>query len=658
MEIKPVILNLFRALADPAKRMDIPGAIYDAAGSCGDFQRRFIWRTGRDRFCTLLPDGSIEPLTNEQLNAIKEKSEKGQMSAGGKKCHLLPLKSDNDDGEVMGFWIVAEDAISKAHDLAPFLASAVALLTREAQPELPSARLDKYQDFLSKTAAVLSIDSPLTIADRLADLFSSFPGFHTVIAGTGTDRTFNLSAVDAKGTATTKTLPKDLVLFERNNEGILSLSRLDILEITARFKIPPNCSLAFSGFCAENGRPVFFILAYFEDKGIIPSGILAHLAEYYSILDKAKKQTQEAFKKAEDIGTAFNLLAGQNAKQQLILDYLETGTILVKYDGELFFINKAARFQLGITKVETAEKMILRSKEPGKTLFALIEKVKEEKRPARAPIVIDDSTIDVLVAEIEKDLYFITSTDFTQMKNEIESRKSLFSLVTHEVKNPMTAILNASELLKSGRAGEFANDQQRRLTEILYKSSVSMKHILDDVSTYGKSILGTGNDVLISLKEYIENTVRHKEPLAGAKNITIRQDLRDCRVLGQGGMVETLLSNIIGNAIKYGVVGGNIGIVLKEHEDSIIFSVTDDGIGIPAEDLNRIGEPFFRARNTRNTISGTGFGLVIVKNIVERLRGTVQIISPIEEKDKFLIGCRNEKRNGTKIHIRFPLIRR
>ena len=658
MEDRAVILELFRTMAGSGTTKDLLRSIYEAASSCGDFQRRFIWRTGKDRYSTLLPNGNVETLTSQQLNAIKDKSDKGQLSAGGKSCHLLPLKLNNNDNKEIGYWIVASDSLSKAHELAPFLAQTIESMTRSPKSTLSSAQLDKYQDFLSKTAAVLSIETPTTIADRLAHLFSSFPGFHTIIVGTCADRTYILSAVDASGAATTKTLPKDLVLFERNSEGILSLSRQDIMEITGRFQIPSSSFFTFSGFCAESGQPVFFILATLEQIGVTTNGILSHLAEYYSILGKAKDQTQEAFRIAEDIGTAFNLLALQTSKQQLILDYLETGTILVKYDGELLFVNKAARSQLGITKVETAEKVILRSKEPGITLFALIEKVREEKKPARAPVLIDDATIDILVAEIEPDLYFITSSDFTQMKKEIDNRKNLFSLVTHEVKNPLTAILNAADLLHSERSGKLANKHQERLADLLYRSSLSMKQILEDVSSYGKAILGTAADSWISLKEHIENTVREKEDLAGAKNISIRLDLQECHVLGPAGMVETLLANIIGNAIKYGIVGGNIGILLKEQSDTIALDVIDDGIGIPGEDLKRIGEPFFRARNTRDTIAGTGFGLVIVKNIVERLRGTVQIISPIEEKDRFLIACRNEKQRGTKIAMRFPLIRR
>jgi signal transduction histidine kinase len=658
MEDRAVILDLFRGLAGNGTTKDLLRSIYEAAGSCGDFQRRFIWRTGKERYCTFLPDGNVETLTFQQLNAIKEKSDKRQLSAGGKSCHLLPLKVNRDDVEEKGYWIVAVDSISKAHELAPFLAQAIDSMARSPKSPISLVQLDQYHDFLSKTAAVLSIETPTTIADRLAHLFSSFPVFHAIIVGTGADRTYILSAADTSGAATTKTIPKDLILFERNSEGTLSLSRQDIMEIAGRFNIPSSCFFTFSGFCAENGRPVFFILATLEQIGVTTIGILSHLAEYYSILGKAKEQTQEAFRKAEDIGTAFNLLALQTSKQQLILDYLETGTILVKYDGELIFLNKAARSQLGITKVETTEKVILRSKEPGITLFALIEKVREEKKPARAPVLIDDATIDILVAEIEPDLYFITSSDFTQMKKEIDNRKSLFSLVTHEVKNPLTAILNTADLLRSERSGNFANKHQERLANILYKSSLSMKQILDDVSSYGKAILGTGSDSWIPLKEYIENTVREKEDLAGAKNISVRLDLQECHVLGPAGMVETLLANIIGNAIKYGIVGGNIGIILEEQSDTIALEVIDDGIGIPREDLKRIGEPFFRARNTRDTIAGTGFGLVIVKNIVERLRGTVQIISPIEEKDRFLIGCRSERQRGTKIAIRFPLIRR
>jgi len=121
-------------------------------------------------------------------------------------------------------------------------------------------------------------------------------------------------------------------------------------------------------------------------------------------------------------------------------------------------------------------------------------------------------------------------------------------------------------------------------------------------------------------------------------------------------MMETLLSNIIGNAVKYSSVKRSVGIKLSKMGDKILLEVVDDGIGIPEEDIEKIGQPFFRAENVRENVSGTGFGLSIVKNIVSRLRGTFKVLSPISKEDKIFIHSDSESSRGTKVVITFPLI--
>jgi len=250
----------------------------------------------------------------------------------------------------------------------------------------------------------------------------------------------------------------------------------------------------------------------------------------------------------------------------------------------------------------------------------------------------------------------IIATDRTEIEKELQERKHLFSLITHEIKNPLAAVLSASEMVYSERVGKLEHPQQKKLSEIIYKNAQSMRQILDDVSLYGKSILGTGSEILLPMKQAILKILEDKKSVIKAKEISIHTEIADVSIFCNPAMMETLLSNIIGNAIKYGSLKGNVGIRVVKLAGYAILEVIDDGIGIPESEIDKIGEPFFRAENVKDTIAGTGFGLSIVKNIVSRLQGTFKITSPISKEDKIFIHCSNGFVNGTKVVITFPLV--
>jgi two-component system, OmpR family, sensor histidine kinase VicK len=94
-------------------------------------------------------------------------------------------------------------------------------------------------------------------------------------------------------------------------------------------------------------------------------------------------------------------------------------------------------------------------------------------------------------------------------------------------------------------------------------------------------------------------------------------------------MLHIILDNLFNNAIKYSPKGGIIQLNLNQQNNQIILEVKDQGIGIPAEDLPRLYEPFHRAKNVVNLLPGIGFGLAIVKKIVDLLEGAIAIDSKL-----------------------------
>lgn len=103
-------------------------------------------------------------------------------------------------------------------------------------------------------------------------------------------------------------------------------------------------------------------------------------------------------------------------------------------------------------------------------------------------------------------------------------------------------------------------------------------------------------------------------------------------------LLERAISNLLDNAIKYTPAGGKIEIITKTQENNLLITVKDNGIGIPAEDLPRIFERFYRVDKSRSReMGGTGLGLAIVKHIIQTLGGEVSVQSEINKGSAFTI---------------------
>jgi len=139
--------------------------------------------------------------------------------------------------------------------------------------------------------------------------------------------------------------------------------------------------------------------------------------------------------------------------------------------------------------------------------------------------------------------------------------------------------------------------------------------------------------ILASLSGPFEAQAREKDI-----EIAFRIDESLPSVMAADRLLDGLFSNLISNAIKYTQTGGKVTVSLaRSEEDKIRFEVTDTGIGIPEEATSHLFTEFFRAENAKtHTEAGTGLGLVIVKEIVDRLQGAISVNSRIGEGSTFI----------------------
>ena len=142
----------------------------------------------------------------------------------------------------------------------------------------------------------------------------------------------------------------------------------------------------------------------------------------------------------------------------------------------------------------------------------------------------------------------------------------------------------------------------------------------------------------VNLSQLCTEQVDYFRELAGNQKITLQSDLKPCTVLGDRGLLERLVSNLLINAITYNQEGGWVILALQQDSEGCTMTVTDNGNGIPAQDLPHIFERFYRVDKARSRMSGgSGLGLAICDSVVRLHRGTISVDSKEHEGTKFTI---------------------
>jgi signal transduction histidine kinase len=136
----------------------------------------------------------------------------------------------------------------------------------------------------------------------------------------------------------------------------------------------------------------------------------------------------------------------------------------------------------------------------------------------------------------------------------------------------------------------------------------------------------------INLGEIIERVIDSAQTRVKSKRLNLQVELPGGSVMfwGNNDEIELLFSNLIGNCMKYTPPGGSVLLKMAEENLQIKVEISDTGIGIPTEDLSRIFEEFYRAKNAKEIVkAGTGLGLSIVKRIVEAYGGKIRVKSTL-----------------------------
>jgi signal transduction histidine kinase len=219
--------------------------------------------------------------------------------------------------------------------------------------------------------------------------------------------------------------------------------------------------------------------------------------------------------------------------------------------------------------------------------------------------------------------------------NEAEVVKQKYTVaVVHEIKSPIASVQSYLDLILQKFTGPINPQVEEKLQRARVRSDEAIQIINDVLNISRLRLQPQVKKDEINISELVTKIIFKKKIQADSINIGINfYDLRlnKINIKGDYGLLELAFSNLIGNAIKYSNIGGNIEVVLEDgrQEKEISIEICDNGIGIPEKDKDKIFKEFFRASNVRQeSHEGTGLGLSIVKQVIEQHGGTITFESP------------------------------
>lgn len=256
------------------------------------------------------------------------------------------------------------------------------------------------------------------------------------------------------------------------------------------------------------------------------------------------------------------------------------------------------------------------------------EPITEECELARGPFGDANIHLSVRVARLGSRYILLLAEDRTESFRLDNVRRDFVANISHELKTPIGAVGLLAEALDSASEDP---EQVRRFAHRLTEESQRLARITQDIIELSRLQAADAltDAEIVSVKQVISSAVDQNRVAAEARGIELamRGD-KKAEVYGDEALLVTAVHNLISNAIQYSPSGSRVGIGVRTVDGVVEIAVTDQGEGIPEDDLDRVFERFFRVDQARSRhTGGTGLGLAIVKHAVQNHGGDIRVWS-------------------------------
>ena len=234
------------------------------------------------------------------------------------------------------------------------------------------------------------------------------------------------------------------------------------------------------------------------------------------------------------------------------------------------------------------------------------------------------------------------------LKEVDDTKTELVSVVSHELRSPLTSVKNSVDIISGGRTGEI-NENQRKFLDIASRNINRLMLLINDLLDISKIEAGKMNFNFgcIDLNDPIDSSIATLKSRSEMKSIMLYKEIK-CdlpQVYGESDKIEQIFINLIDNALKFTNDGGEVRISVKDflgegpgEERFIEVSVEDNGIGMQPDVMEKVFDRFYQVEKSLSTTArkGTGLGLAIIKGLIEGLNGKIWVESEPEKGTKFI----------------------
>ncbi len=229
--------------------------------------------------------------------------------------------------------------------------------------------------------------------------------------------------------------------------------------------------------------------------------------------------------------------------------------------------------------------------------------------------------------------------DVSQQR-EIDRMKSDFiSSVSHELRTPLTSIKAYAETMHDDP--NMTQPTRQEFLQIINEESDRLTDLINGILDISKIEAGTIEIIRkpINIASVAKHAAESLECIAGKKKIRLQTDIAEYlpEILGDENKIYSMITNLINNAIKFTPENGIVSVSAQLVNNELVIKVSDTGMGIPKDDLNKIFGRFYRVHRPGKQIQGTGLGLAIVKEIVIRHDGRIDVESELEKGSTFTV---------------------
>jgi len=249
--------------------------------------------------------------------------------------------------------------------------------------------------------------------------------------------------------------------------------------------------------------------------------------------------------------------------------------------------------------------------------------------------------VDPLVREGRVNGVIMIIQDITEVWKAEQDKNRFVSMVAHELKSPLAAIINYNNVIQTGMFDE----QPAKIHELLERCNIradALLELIGDLLYINKRDAGKieKSIVEVDLRDVLKKQLDFYKVQADKRRITLEFSVPDepAQVRADQGDLDRIFMNLISNGIKYNRDGGSLAVNMKRTDGVIVTSFSDTGIGMSRKDMDNLFEEFFRVRNSKTgSISGTGLGLATVKRVLSEYNGRITVESEEDVGSTFTV---------------------